>query len=139
MKFTLDKKESYTIVSVLEEKLHTLNAADFKTELKVLNEGGVSNIVIDLGKVVFVDSSGLGTILVGNRLCEATGGSLVVTGLNENVQKLITISQLSGVLNITPTVQEAVDFIMMEELMRELSTEENEDEESVLDESIDEE
>ncbi|QQS27791.1 MAG: STAS domain-containing protein [Sphingobacteriales bacterium] len=139
MKFALDKKESYTIVSVLEERLHTLNAADFKTELKVLNEGGVSNIVIDLGKVVFVDSSGLGTILVGNRLCEAAGGTLVITGLNENVQKLITISQLSSVLNITPSVQEAVDYIMMEELMRELSGEENEDEESVLDESFDEE
>ncbi|HRI28648.1 MAG TPA: STAS domain-containing protein [Chitinophagales bacterium] len=138
MKFTLDKKESYTIITVLEDKLDTLNSADFKTELKLLNEGGVSNMVIDLSKVDFVDSSGLGSILVGNRLCQGSEGTLVVTGLNANVQKLISISRLDGVLTITPTAQEAVDIVMMDELMRELAQEEQADEESVLDETLEE-
>lgn len=74
----------------------------------------------------------------GNRLCQGSEGTLVVTGLNANVQKLISISRLDGVLTITPTAQEAVDIVMMDELMRELAQEEQADEESVLDETLEE-
>jgi hypothetical protein len=36
------------------------------------------------------------------------------------VEKLITISQLDSVLKITPTVNEAVDLVYMEEVERDL-------------------
>lgn len=135
MKFMLDKKESYTIVSVLEEKLNTLNAADFKTELKVLNEGGVRNIILDLSNVSFADSSGLGAILIGNRLCEASDGTFVLSNLSIGVQRLIGISQLNSVLTIVPTVKEAIDFVMMEELVRELSGEAEDGDELTADDT----
>jgi hypothetical protein len=38
--------------------------------------------------------------------------------------KLVTISQLHTVLNITPTLNEAHDFVMMEEVERDLNKEE---------------
>ncbi|OWY24925.1 anti-sigma factor antagonist [Sphingobacteriales bacterium UPWRP_1] len=135
MKFMLDKKESYTVVTVLEDKLNTLNAADFKTELKVLNEGGVRNIILDLSNVTFADSSGLGAILVGNRLCEASGGTFVLSGLSIGVKRIVDISQLGSVLTIIPTVQEAIDFVMMEELVRELSGDAEEEDDLTSDDS----
>ena len=120
MKFTVDKKETYTIFTVLEEKLNSLVAPELKTELTLLNTNGTKNIILDLGHVKFVDSSGLSAILVGNRLCQGSHGTMVLTQLTDHVNKLIKISQLDTVLNITPTVPEARDLIMMDELMREL-------------------
>jgi len=61
--------------------------------------------------------------LVGNRLCKNSNGSFVMCGLSEMVQKLVNISQLGSILNITPTEQEAIDFLMMEEVGRELENE----------------
>jgi anti-anti-sigma factor len=120
MKFSIDKKDKYCIFKPEDEKLNTLNAPKLKSELVILNAGGVKNIILDLSEVSFVDSSGLSAILIGNRLCKNVNGTFVVARPNEYVLKLIKISQLDSILNILPTTEEAVDFVMMEELERDL-------------------
>ncbi len=123
MKFILDKKDKYTVFSVLEAKLNSIVAPDLKTELVILNNEGIRNIILDLGEVNFIDSSGLSAILVGNRLCQNSGGKLIVTCITANVNRLIKISQLDSVLSIVPSIQESRDYIMMSELARELKAE----------------
>jgi anti-anti-sigma factor len=68
-------------------------------------------VILDLDHVRYCDSSGLSAILVANRLCKNANGTFVLTGLNEAVERLITISQLDTVLNITNTVQEGEEMI----------------------------
>ena len=118
MKFSIDKKDKYSLFKLEEDKLNTLNAPKLKSELVVLNASGTKNIILDLSDVSFVDSSGLSAILIGNRLCKNVSGTFAVTRLNDYVAKLIKISQLDSILNILPTVEEAVDFVMMEEVER---------------------
>lgn len=125
MKFSFEKKEKYTLFKLEDEKLNTINAPKLKSELVILNAGGVKNIILDLGEVSFVDSSGLSAILIGNRLCKNVEGTFAVANLNDYVLKLLKISQLDSILNIFPTIEEAVDFIQMEELERGLK--ENDD------------
>jgi hypothetical protein len=43
-----------------------------------------------------------------------------VAAPNDNVMRLLRISQLESVLNIVPTVAEATDMILMDELERDL-------------------
>jgi anti-anti-sigma factor len=120
MKLTIDKRERFCIVRVEEEKLLSNLAPNLKSELVVLHNEGFKNIILDLEPVQFVDSSGLSSLLVGNRLSKEAAGTFVLTNLNTHVQKLIKISQLESILNIVPTVSESIDFIMMEELDRDL-------------------
>jgi anti-sigma B factor antagonist len=70
--------------------------------------------------VQFVDSSGLSALLVGNRLAKENDGTFVLTNLSPHIQKLIKISQLESILTIIPTLSEAIDYVMMEELDRDL-------------------
>ncbi len=118
MKFSIDKRDKYSLFRLEDEKLNTLNAPKLKSELVVLNASGTKNIILDLSEVSFVDSSGLSAILIGNRLCKNVNGTFVVTRLNEYVAKLVKISQLDSILNILPTIEESVDFVMMEEVER---------------------
>jgi anti-anti-sigma factor len=106
MEFNIEKKDSYTIIQVLEEKLDTHIAPTLKSELVLISGNGEKNIILDLGNVRYCDSSGLSAILVANRLCKNSNGTFVLTGLNEAVERLITISQLDTVLNITNNVEE---------------------------------
>jgi anti-sigma B factor antagonist len=122
MKFTIDKKERHTIFKLDEQKLNSVNAPILKSELILLNTEGFKNIVLDLNEVGYSDSSGLSSLLVGNRLCSSSGGSLVICNLQPALEKLVTISQLDNVLNIVPTTQEAEDFVMMEEVARDFDT-----------------
>ncbi len=72
-------------------------------------EKKISSLI--LVKVEYCDSSGLSAILVANRLCKNAGGTFVLCGLNEAVERLITISQLDTVLTITGDVAEAEKMI----------------------------
>ncbi|MFN8152934.1 MAG: STAS domain-containing protein [Bacteroidia bacterium] len=118
MHFTLDKTEKYVVVKLHEQKLNTLIAAELKSELLLLNTQGYNNIILDLTESLYCDSSGLSAILVGNRLCRNSNGAFIITGLSDTVRKLIQISQLDQVLNISPGLSEAVDFVLMGEVER---------------------
>ena len=81
----------------------------------MVSGNGEKNIILDLIKCKYCDSSGLSAILVANRLCKNASGTFVLSGLSEAVERLITISQLDTVLNITETVEEAETLIQTAE------------------------
>jgi anti-sigma B factor antagonist len=121
MSFSKEKTEHYTIVRLQAERLDSLNAPELKAEFTLLGSDGVANVILDLEKVQYCDSSGLSSILVGNRLCKNSNGLLVLTGAQPTVKKLITISQLDTVLNMVPTVSEAIDFLFMASIENDLN------------------
>ena len=123
MKFTIDKHEKYVLIKLNESKLNSLMAPHLKSELILMNTEGQRNIILDLSAVKYSDSSGLSSLLVGHRLCKNSGGSFIITGINEIISKLVIISQLENVLTIVPKVDEAVDLIFMEEIEKELKKE----------------
>jgi anti-sigma B factor antagonist len=111
MEFNIEKFENHTLIKVLEEKLDTHIAPTLKSELVLVSGNGEKNIVLDLSNCRYCDSSGLSAILVANRLCKNASGTFILTGLNDAVERLITISQLDTVLNISSSVDEAVGMI----------------------------
>ncbi len=126
MKYTIDKKEKYTTLKLDETKLDTHIAPQLKSEFVTLHAEGVKNIILDLSEVKYTDSSGLSALLVGNRTISQNGGIFVLSCLSDHVMKLIKISQLDGVLNILPTVEEAVDSVLMTEIENDLKSGESE-------------
>lgn len=107
-----------------EENLNSALAPDLKSELVILANEGVPNLILDLSSVKYVDSSGLSSILTANRLWKSLG-TFVLTGVqHETVKKLIEISRLDTVLTIIPTVEESIDFVFMEDIERTLRSEE---------------
>jgi len=111
MEFKIEKFENHTLIKVLEEKLDTHIAPTLKSELVLISGNGEKNIILDLSKCRYCDSSGLSAILVANRLCKNANGTFVLTGLNDAVERLITISQLDTVLNIAKSVDEGANLI----------------------------
>lgn len=123
MKFTIDKHEKYVTFKLEENNLNSLIAPQLKSELVLLNTNGVKNIILDLSAVKNSDSSGLSSILSGQRICKNCEGSFVVCGVSEHLIRLIEITKLSEVLSIVPSEEEAIDVIFMEEIERELNKE----------------
>ena len=115
MEFKIEKKDKYTLIQVLVDKLDTHIAPSLKSELVLIAGNGEKNIILDLSNCRYCDSSGLSAILVANRLCKNANGTFVLSGLQTAVERLITISQLDTVLNITATIQRGEDIINAEE------------------------
>ncbi|KHJ38389.1 putative anti-sigma factor antagonist [Pedobacter glucosidilyticus] len=123
MKFSVDKHEKYVLIKLNESKLNSLVSPQLKSELILSNTEGQRNIILDMSGVKYADSSGLSSLLVGHRLCKNSDGVFIITGINEAVSRLITISQLNNVMTIVPKVEEAIDLIFMEEIEKELRKE----------------
>lgn len=111
MDFNIESRNNSTLIQVQTEKLDTHIAPSLKSELVLVSGKGEKNIILDLEQCQYCDSSGLSAILVANRLCKNAGGTFVLCGLNDAVERLITISQLDTVLNITSTVDDALGLI----------------------------
>lgn len=123
MKYSIDKHEKYVLFKLDETKLNSLIAPMLKSELILINAEGIRNIILDMSEVKYSDSSGLSSLLVANRLCKNVDGILVLTGIQQSVERLIKISQLENVLTIVPTVSEAIDLVFMEEIEKDLKKE----------------
>jgi anti-anti-sigma factor len=121
-----NQKEQYTSVRLGNEKLDATISSDLKAYFVTIVQEGVKNIIFDMSQVRYSDSSGLSAILVGNRLCQEAGGSFVLSTLSDHVAKLVRISQLDTVLSIVPTVEEAVDLVMFNEIENQLKADSQE-------------
>ncbi|MEI6412392.1 MAG: STAS domain-containing protein [Bacteroidota bacterium] len=120
MKYKIEKQEHYTVLSLDEENLNSTMAPGLKSDLIFQNQEGVRNLILDLSKVKFVDSSGLSAILTGHRLWKDNGSFILTGPLQPMVVKLIEISRLETILTIIPTVEESIDYVKMSVLEQEL-------------------
>jgi anti-anti-sigma factor len=125
MKFSVENEDKYSVIVSQVEKLDSLSAPDLKSEILYLTKSGVRNIIVDMGQSRYCDSSGLSALLTGNRLCKELGGTFAISNLQPGVEKLVSISQLDSVFNITPTRNESIDIVLMDEIERELGNSEN--------------
>lgn len=120
MKYSIDKQEKYTVLSLQEENLNSVVAPNLKSELVILRNEGIENLILNLEDVKFVDSSGLSAILTANRLWSGIG-QFVLTGIKHpSVSKLIAISRLDTILNIGESLEASIESVSMENLDQEL-------------------
>jgi len=120
MKYSIEKTEQYTLIQIGAEKIDAAKTPQLKSDLTTFSAEGAKSLILDFSLVKYVDSSGLSAILLANRLCENTGGLLVLFGINEAVMKLITITQLQKVITILPSKEEAIDAVFLNAIQADL-------------------
>lgn len=69
---------------------------------------GKSRLVIDLGGVGFLDSTGLGVLVGAARRARTAGGDVVLSGLADHNLKVFAITGLDQAFVIAGTIDEAV-------------------------------
>lgn len=107
MNFSIQKEENHTYVKVHSERLDSFIAPDLKSGLVMIAGEGQNQIILDLSECSYCDSSGLSSILVGNRVCEEAEGTFILCGLTPPVEKLVKLAMLDSILIIAPGKEEA--------------------------------
>lgn len=112
MKYQIEKSELYTLFTLEEEKLDSTLSPELKSEIVALQTQGTTNLILNLSKTKYADSSGLSALLTGNRTYTEAGGAFILSEVTPFVDKLLTISQLNNVLTILSTDEAAKDLIL---------------------------
>jgi anti-sigma B factor antagonist len=69
---------------------------------------GAPAVVVDLSRVDFLDSTGLGALVAARTAAGERGLALPVVCTSERIMKLFSITGLDGVFDIAPSVAAAV-------------------------------
>ena len=83
-----------------------------KTQAARLLEKKYRFILLDLGKVDFIDSSGLGACIAINRDLVARKGVLACAGMNENVRKVFRMTRADQKIQVFDARQVAVNALL---------------------------
>src|SRR5262249_20400944 len=86
----------------LEGELDLSTAATYQNAVLELMENGWTTILIDLGGLTFMDSSGLRATFELDREAARRGAALRLPGANGDVQRLFALTGLSRQLDVPP-------------------------------------
>jgi anti-sigma B factor antagonist len=98
---------AYTVLAVAGE-VDVYTAPALRDRIAELLDGGQRKLVIDLGGVEFLDSTGLGVLVAGLNRAKEVGGVLSLVCPQERVLKLFRITGLDEVFTVHSTVDDAL-------------------------------
>lgn len=91
----------------LTGRLDLLVAAEVRQALARAVADGRRRMVVDLGDVSFVDSSGLGALISGLKAARQAGGDLRIARPSEQARMILQLTTLDRVLKPYASVEEA--------------------------------
>lgn len=119
MNFTITRTSKYNIFNIDENKLTSEFAPSLKAEL-ILQADRKKSIICNIEKIDYIDSSTVSCFLIGDKLCKDNKNQFIICNASEKTLDLIQTTKLNNLLTIIPTLQEAKDFILFDELEKEL-------------------
>lgn len=109
LEITSDRRDGACALS-LEGEVDVYTAPRLKEAIVDQIDDGCVNIIVNLEKVGFIDSSGLGVLVSGLRRAKERDGAIRLVCTRENVLKIFRITGLDKVFPIFATQDEALEF-----------------------------
>ena len=110
MGFEIQTRAVGTVVVV--EAVGRFTATDGHTKLRdlvhVLASSGTKKFVLQLARVEFIDSSGIGELLRSHFIVRQNGGELKLACVNAKVMDVLKISRMNTIFEIHPNEEEAL-------------------------------
>lgn len=99
--------EQVTVVAPKAD-LDAVAAEKLRRTLRDLIEQGKTRLVVDLGRVRYIESAGLGELVSAMKRAREAGGDVRLCDLQADVLRIFEITWLNRAMLLYPTRQEAV-------------------------------
>ena len=101
--------EEDVVVMSISGQLDAFASRDLKAEFKNMTDAHHYRIALDLKKVNYVDSSGIGAIMAVAQQARKRKGDIKLFGMEADIRKVFDLIGASKVLEIFETEQEALN------------------------------
>ena len=99
---------TFKSITVNAERIDASVAIQFKDAMRAASDGGPDHVILDLGKVKFIDSSGLGAIVAAMKHM-GKDRKLDLAALTPDVEKVFHLTRMDTVFTIHPDVPGLTD------------------------------
>ena len=107
MKMVFETRERVGILRVDETRIDASVAIQFKDRFRDLTAASDCDVILDLSRVEFLDSSGLGAVVAARKLL-GEGRVLELAGLTPAVDKVMTLTRMNTVFPIHASPEAAL-------------------------------
>jgi anti-sigma B factor antagonist len=83
--------------------------AGLREKIRQLAEGGTVNVILNLEQVDYIDSTGLGSMVICYTTLQKAGGALKILNLSRRNIELLVLTKLSTVFEVFNDEQDAVN------------------------------
>lgn len=108
MRLISREQGGWTVVTVAEDRIDAAAAIAFKEAMRQTTDGGAGPVILDLGGVNFIDSSGLGAIVAAMKHL-GRDRRLHLAALLPNVDRVFRLTRMDSVFPIHATVAAGLD------------------------------
>lgn len=109
MKFTTKEVKDVIVIELNGNVMGGPDATELNEELHKLVDQGRNKVVVDLGDVKFMNSSGLGMLIRALSTMRNAGGDMKLARASEKIQSLLVVTKLITVFDHHDSVTKAVD------------------------------
>jgi anti-sigma B factor antagonist len=99
MKMVEEEKGSVVVIRMNGKLLGGSEAETFQKQMKDYVTQGRNNILIDLSKVSWVNSSGLGMLIAAYHTVKSAGGTFKLTGVNQRIEQIFMVTKLHTIFD----------------------------------------
>lgn len=107
MEITAETINDIAVVAMPVAELDAANTAEFKRDMAPVIDAH-AKVVLDLTKLIFIDSSGLGAFISCLRKLNVKHGDLKLCGVSKQVRSIFELARMHRMLDIYGTREEAV-------------------------------
>ena len=125
MEFEIDTKPSYTVITPVSNVLDANLTAAIRQKWNELSDAGHPNVIIDLHNCLETDETAAEGLTGLHEEIYSVNQSIVFTNLQNSIMAFLKDRELDLLINVAPTMNEAVDIVSMEILERDLFNEES--------------
>ena len=109
MSFNTSERYGSVVIEFKGNVMGGPDAVSLNEKLHELIDAGKTNIVVDLAKVKFMNSSGLGMLIGGLTTMRKSGGDLRLANATDKIQSLLIVTKLITVFKNFDSVDKAVE------------------------------
>ena len=124
MEFKIDTKDTFTIIMPVKESIDAKLTGALLEKCAELTQSGVNNYIIDFGNCGELDRGAIDGLIKLYEEIYSNEQSVVYTGIGKQGIILLKEDETDLLVNIAPSMKEAIDIISMEILERDLFNEE---------------
>ena len=107
--FALREKEGIVLLDMKGRVVAGAETASFRDEFSRLSAENKNNVILNLLHVDFIDSTGLGAMVVCASTMKKAGGKVKLLGLNRRNIELLVITRLTTIFEMFDDEQDAVN------------------------------
>lgn len=115
MKYNIKEQFNCAIIEFKGNVMGGPDAEQFREDLHSLIEQGKTNVIVHLGGVKFMNSSGLGLLIGGFTTMKNAGGEMIICEADKKIRDLLVVTQLISVFDHYRSLEEAIEKFQNQE------------------------